>query len=167
MCGFPMLVFIRFIFHRWDGCVTLPSFAFRRLYCLSISISLCMCVCMFVSTGRCKTNFNSYSFVYTFRKMFFARVYATLRWSDSTALDLKLIYVYFQTWNMAPLFFVYFYVHIYFRHAICLSFPANTHKSNKMGIANKLLNKSMNYHFMKLKLTSTIYNGFDYCFCLS
>lgn len=50
------VVFIRFIFHRWDGCVTLPCFAFHRLYCLSISLDVC--ICTFVSTGRCKTQFQ-------------------------------------------------------------------------------------------------------------
>lgn len=42
MCGFSMLVFIRFIFHRCDGCVRLPRFGFHQLYCLSLYVYVCV-----------------------------------------------------------------------------------------------------------------------------
>lgn len=92
-----------------------------RFWFSSALLSLYVPVCLFVSTGRCKTNFSiQLVFIYSEKCSLLVSMLQT-----HSPLDLKLIYVYFQTWNMAPLFFVYFYLHIYFRHAIYLWLTTN------------------------------------------
>lgn len=93
----------------------------------STLLSLSMCVCMFVLTGRCKTILNQFQHSTHIHILVSKNFLLCSFRLYHTALDLKLIYVYFQTWNMAPLFFVYFYMNIYFSHAISCSQQTHTH----------------------------------------
>lgn len=122
------------------------------LFCFSSALlSLFVYVC--VSTGRCKTNFsNQLIFICSIHSEKCSLLVSMLRThSIGPEIDLCL----FSNMEHGSIVFRLF-LYAYLFQACYLSLAYNTQISSEMGTENELLNKSMNYHFMKLKLTSTI-----------